>query len=165
MIPDFNTYLKESIWSNINKRSEGNLERKEDYINDLNQDELFDYIKENYEPMSQYDFDNNHSYKKNDISIPVILPAIASYSYAANLRFEKFGKIVVFGKDIEYECPEVYKLIVDNYMISEFGRFLFCISPKDGSNKIDNNFFIGFLDFLIDNVKDTDKEKLIIKKK
>ena len=32
MIPDFKTYLKESIWTNINKRSEGNLERKEDTL-------------------------------------------------------------------------------------------------------------------------------------
>ena len=30
MIPDFKTYINESIWTNINKRSEGNLEREED---------------------------------------------------------------------------------------------------------------------------------------
>ena len=41
MIPDFKTYLKESIWSNINKRSEGNLERKEDK---LSIDEMENFI-------------------------------------------------------------------------------------------------------------------------
>ena len=32
MIPDFKTYIKESVWGNISKRSEGNLEREEDKL-------------------------------------------------------------------------------------------------------------------------------------
>ena len=49
MIPDFKTYLNESIWSNINKRSEGSVSRKEDDVNNLDIDGLCEYIKGNYE--------------------------------------------------------------------------------------------------------------------
>ena len=40
MIPDFKTYIKESVWGNISKRSEGNLEREEDKLS-INEMEKF----------------------------------------------------------------------------------------------------------------------------
>ena len=36
MIPDFKTYLKESVWSDIHRRSNGTQERKEDDVNKRN---------------------------------------------------------------------------------------------------------------------------------
>ena len=50
MIPDFKTYIGESIWRNISQRSEGIKSRKEDYIENLNDKEMFEYIKQTYEP-------------------------------------------------------------------------------------------------------------------
>ena len=49
MIPNFSTYLKESVWGNISKRAEGSVSRKEDDINNLDIDELCNYIKDKYE--------------------------------------------------------------------------------------------------------------------
>ena len=159
--------IMESVWSDIHRRSNGIQVKKEDDINLLDQDGLFDYIQEHYEPLSEYCFDNDHTplYRANEIDIPYLLPYIASYAFTASLRFEKLGKVLTISKDIKDEAPDVYKLIEDNYTLSDFGHFLFCVYPKTGQNNITNSFFIGFLDFLIDNVKDTDKQELILKRK
>ena len=48
MIPDFKTYIKESIWSDIQDRSMGKTVRKEDDINLLDVDEFIEYLKKSY---------------------------------------------------------------------------------------------------------------------
>ena len=45
MIPDFKTYITESIWSDIQDRSMGKTVRKEDDINLLDVDEFIEYLK------------------------------------------------------------------------------------------------------------------------
>lgn len=51
MIPDFKTYIKESVWGDIRKRAEGNLDRKEDLVdvNSMSKDEFVSYLKDRYE--------------------------------------------------------------------------------------------------------------------
>ena len=50
MIPDFKTYLKESIWADIHKRSNGVQIRKEDdYIDKLDFNEFIQYLDDTYE--------------------------------------------------------------------------------------------------------------------
>ena len=41
MIPDFKTFIKESIWSDIQDRSSGEVMRKEDDVNHLNFNDFF----------------------------------------------------------------------------------------------------------------------------
>ena len=48
MIPDFKTFIKESIWSDIQDRSAGDTVRKEDDVNLLDKDEFYDYLKNKY---------------------------------------------------------------------------------------------------------------------
>ena len=53
MIPDFKTFIKESIWSDIQDRSAGDTVRKEDDIDNLNYEEFFTYLTEHYQPKSK----------------------------------------------------------------------------------------------------------------
>jgi hypothetical protein len=48
MIPNFNTYLKESHWSEMNRRSQGIKVRKEDDIDNLDFKEFVQYLKDTY---------------------------------------------------------------------------------------------------------------------
>ena len=48
MIPNFNTYLRESHWSEMNRRSQGIKVRKEDDIDNLNFKEFVQYLKDTY---------------------------------------------------------------------------------------------------------------------
>ena len=52
MIPDFKTFIKESIWSDIQDRSSGDTVRKEDDVNLLDRDEFYDYLKNKYNKIS-----------------------------------------------------------------------------------------------------------------
>ena len=53
MIPDFKTYIGESVWADIHKRSNGKQERKEDMLNDsCGIDEMYDYIDNHYKPIN-----------------------------------------------------------------------------------------------------------------
>ena len=57
MIPDFKTFIKESIWSDMQDRSSGEIVRKEDDIDHLNYEEFFVYLTEHYQPKSKKDID------------------------------------------------------------------------------------------------------------
>ena len=48
VIKTFNEFIEESIWSDIQKRSTGEIERKEDDVNLLDCEGLFNYIKTHY---------------------------------------------------------------------------------------------------------------------
>ena len=49
MIPNFSTYLKESVWGDIRKKSLGQEERIEDDISNYDFKEMLDYINSIYE--------------------------------------------------------------------------------------------------------------------
>ena len=53
MIPNFKTYIKESLWSDIQDRSSGETVRKEDDIDGLSYEEFFVYLTEHYKPVSR----------------------------------------------------------------------------------------------------------------
>ena len=53
MIPDFKTYIKESIWSDIQDRSSGETVRKEDDVDRFGYEEFFVYLTEHYQPKSK----------------------------------------------------------------------------------------------------------------
>ena len=55
MIPDFKTFIKESIWSDMQDRSAGETVRKEDDIDNLDYEEFFVYLTEHYQPKSKKD--------------------------------------------------------------------------------------------------------------
>ena len=53
MIPDFKTFIKESIWSDMQDRSSGEVVRKEDDIDHLDYEEFFVYLTKHYQPKSK----------------------------------------------------------------------------------------------------------------
>ena len=55
MIPNFKTFIKESIWSDMQDRSAGETVRKEDNIDHLDYEEFFVYLTEHYQPKSKKD--------------------------------------------------------------------------------------------------------------
>lgn len=49
MIPDFKTYIGESVWGDIRRRGNGSEIKQEDNINHLEFDDFFVYLKKRYE--------------------------------------------------------------------------------------------------------------------
>ena len=52
MIPKFNTYLKESVWGEMRKKSLGQEVRREDFVNTFTKDQFYEYLVDNYELIS-----------------------------------------------------------------------------------------------------------------
>ena len=158
MIPDFKTYLKESIWSNINKRSEGNLERKEDDVNNFNAWEFYDYLGKVYSKRhKEFDDETGDS---------------IMCSVAKNLRCSlceiNDNTYVSVNEDIKNERKDLFKKLCDEFEVTYMDmsksiwseESYFDIEPKDAGYPYtaDFKFYMTVLDFLSDNI--TDKNKL-----
>ena len=54
MIPDFKTYIKESIWSDMQERGTGDIIKTEDItsINNMNKDQFYDFLCDRYKQIS-----------------------------------------------------------------------------------------------------------------
>lgn len=78
MIPNFKTYIGESVWGDIRKRGNGSEIKQEDNIDNMEFADFFQYIKDNYEeciPDPQHFFEigqwlDPNTYMGN-ISIPI----------------------------------------------------------------------------------------------
>ena len=84
MIPDFKTFIKESIWSDIQDRSAGDIIRKEDKVlystlkdKDCTVDLLYKYLIQNYEVLGDEQIKlNSGGYKGktwHEVHVPITL--------------------------------------------------------------------------------------------
>jgi len=161
MIPDFKTYIKESLWSDLQDRSSGDVIRKEDDIDLLDETGLVNYMEKIYISPN----DDTH----------IICAALDHGSILASL-FDIDGRYysIVYKKistnkpeitfpvcqesDIENKLSKLYKVT----RLKQYNDQIYKIEPNDGS-KITNKFFLEVLDFIL---KEADgKYTILLKKK
>ena len=154
MIPDFKTYIKESIWSDIQDRSTGNVVRKEDDINLLEPDDFITYIEKNYSmDNSPMEIINNKA--TSTIFIP----------FCTALRGVKIGMIffdydnmdIYTHNSIQIYIPRLWKKLNTFFDLSSNHfqeHYNTSIKPKDVSRKITNSYVLEVLNFIIDNIDD-----------
>lgn len=165
MIPNFKTYINESVWGNISKRAEGTLERKEDLIDRMNNLEFLDYLKENYETKSDrsihiWDARNKQDVIKKYIFVPILHKIRGPYYH---LRIEAEGnRDITIGNSFKMYYPNLYKKLKDDFHISQNSPEYLKILPKNGCGT-SNSFFLQVIDYIIDNADD--KYEVIIEKK
>ena len=164
MIPDFKTYIKESIWSDMQDRSAGEKIRKEDDINLLDNDGLYDYINKHYKRIAPFAFITNIG---GMLSVPIIRGTVHNCVWYSP---ESEIKEVSIGDGMISQVDGLLNLLYDNFSIKEInGKHdgdeytLYWISPKDGS-KVTNKFFIDVIDFLLENIPESPNYKKSIKK-
>ena len=174
MIPDFKTYIKESIWSDIQDRSAGETVRKEDDVDNLDMDEFYDYLNDHYEALE------NTVIRKYDDLHAILVPIVS-----LELNFQRRSLNFI---EIDFDPDDVTetKIIMSLRALSEIPyideslRKAFCvvdrdknpergkhveIYPKDGgeSTIVTNTFFLEVLDFIL---KEADgKYTILLKKK
>ena len=95
MIPDFKTFIKESIWSDIQDRSTGEIIRKEDKVSystltdkECTVDLLYKYLIENYEVLGDDQIILNSGDYKGDTCYEVHIPITLS---GDNIETELWG--------------------------------------------------------------------------
>jgi hypothetical protein len=65
MIPDFKTYIKESYWSEMNRRSQGVKMRREDDVNNLDNEDFYEYLKRRYNVGDGIIYNSSSTYSIN----------------------------------------------------------------------------------------------------
>ena len=147
----------ESVWSDIHRRSNGEQFRKEDIINNFTLEELCDYLNENY----KVSFHDKFLTGEDHNGLYLYAPLVPRYGIILHIT-DNEEKHIVFNKNLEKEIPDFYNLIDSKYFITscDFNEDLKCIYQSgDTKLKVDNNFYIEVLDFLIDKYNGTKRIK------
>ena len=130
MIPDFKTFIKESIWSDMQDRSAGETVRKEDNIDHLDYVEFFTYLTEHYKPKSKKDIDKiggRTSMLATDI-IEIFIPIESIDDKPTRLQInmsKKYNSIVLIAAspDLFNKYVNLEKMLSNNYTLND-SRYL-----------------------------------------
>lgn len=144
MIPNFKTYIKESVWGDLHGRGIGELEREEDKgrINLLDKDEFFKYIKSNYEV-----FGTNSIIEYTDkrfIVIPILKEPHNGIIKKIYIDLS-FGIIVIYF----WVSKPLEKLLKSKYKISKLAGPHWIIEQEERDWNRLNEFYIDVIDTLI----------------
>ena len=163
MIPDFKTYIGESIFGNMSDKGRGETVKKEDDVNHLGEDDFISYLKTKYtiSNLSPYYSSSYENVRRNGYSITLFgddhYPSIIVY---LDIRFnaDKLQSIKINYHDPNKEFRnEVLPQLNDNFDVEDifdgFNRYLI-IKSKTG--EINNKVVIDIIDFVID-ILDNDK--------
>ena len=146
MIPDFKTYIKESLFGDMTNKGRGEVVKKEDdSINHLDRDGLYEYLINHYKTDKWYNPIQNSS-EQDFITIPVFYwHGGDAYNLCYNFEDNKINKIV-----ITHDLPQmsICSSLKKFFTITEHEISWCIITPKDGS-EINNQFCIDVLDCLI----------------
>lgn len=159
MIPDFKTYIKESVWNDIRKRGNGTDVKKEDEIEHLDRDGMYDYIYTIYEqnpdvhalPLTS-DIPGSDQY----FSLPMFIFGTALYRLAAHYTDGKISRIILFAN--KAECEDFYKLLTDNFKVYVKQNGSREITSKDDT--VSNQLLLDVIDIITLNAK----KPILIKK-
>ena len=140
--------LNESIWSDIQDRSAGDVVRKEDDVNNLELDGFFEYI------INHYKFDLNDP-DLTDGGSTIAIPFFTTTIRGGWLYYtpDENGGVYVYDSIFSY-VPKLYDKLKKNYdFVYDKPCFNYAlINPKDSNRPIDNSYFLELLNFIIDNL-------------
>ena len=157
MIKKFNEYIEESIWANINKRSEGSVSRKEDDIDLLGFKDFIEYVKSHYTVREEDEGEPNFgNIRAEDNFRHIYIPLITCGTgvYNLNVRY----------KDREEKVAEIYLdsgkyfLIVCKEFIDDLKKS-FGVEIKSRNNiitfnDVSNKTVIKIIEMVISKYKD-----------
>ena len=137
-IKSFKKFIKESIWSDIQDRSSGDTIRKEDDVNNLDLNEFYTYIKEQYKTKVEYidlDFMGGGYVLGVDITENIIL-----------FYKPKRGHIVLSWSRVKIPMP-FFDELTDRFKVENPNAMRRIITEKDGS--CTNKTFVDVIEFFL----------------
>lgn len=151
MIPKFKTFLKESVWNDLRKKSLGQEKRIENDVNLLNAQGFFEYLNDTYEVTDA----SNCIYKYQDdtITIPIFETDLGTRSTWGLVYDCKDKAIYIWEYFFQYveQDDKLFKKIKQNYK-TKHAQYdskddYIQIEPKTGESS--NMFLIEIIEFLL----------------
>jgi len=138
------------ILGDIARRDLTGNKKKEDDINHLNMENLKDYINDNYVITPYWEVIIEG---KNTIKIPMININYVGLKRLRNVSFLDYlqNKDIKIYNPAFYVVPELKTALKEKYKTKEWDDYMHIYSNND---KVDNNFFINVLDFIINELGD-----------
>ena len=156
MIPDFKTYLKESVWGDLRKKSLGQEDRIESGVDNLGPEEFYEYLNCRYRMVDDYEI--KYSDKIETIAVPIFY----GYSGCDMYTYEKNYLATLTMKREDMRDWLIEKLR-EKYNVSfeelEKDWWDVHLTPKDGdASPLPNSFIVEVIDYIIDLSPEMDKE-------
>ena len=150
MIPDFKTFIKESIWSDMQDRSAGEIVRKEDE----NMEGLKKYLETHYELIDPYKEFQMLSYNKIYTSVAICAFAYKNedgslFLFWLNLKDDNGKYTLTINKTAQKY--NIFDLLKKEYIVKDAKTWEYIIIPKN--KKTDRKFFFEVLTFILSHVE------------
>ena len=153
--------LSESVWGNLRKKSLGQETRRED-INSFQGEAFLNYLGGYYKIVRADVHEAIYLIGDKSIEILVLFTKMSGQYYhryisLCNPGTDKASVLIqsTFVSSDNYQTDENLRdLLLDNFDINLTGDEYLEVFPKDGS-KVTNEFYIEFIDFVLDNANDT----------
>ena len=154
--------LSESVWVDIHKRSNCELDRKEESIDSLDYNEFFQYLKDHYE-VCVPDPDNFYQIGQwldpntmvGNIAIAVAKGSKSNFRlrFQKNMNTNEFLPIIINLDFFKTYPREIERTFGDKYELNTHPANIFpTISPKEG--KITNSVCVDVLDKILSIVEE-----------
>ena len=173
MIPDFKTYIGESLWGSIRDRVNGDTIRKEDDIDHMNKEQFFEYLKDLYNETSSFTYYiKAYDAPFDEILVPISINDKFNSSTASYIALENPDDPK--NKCVTIDIRSYHRMFWDAEILGENFKLKTVkesykrqahikVYPKDGS-PVTNTFFIEVIDFLLEHIRDN-LSRLIKKQK
>ena len=142
-------HINESIWSDIQDRSMGKTVRKEDDINVLDCDELYDYIYSLYEQINQDSMPSKSQIVQRFtyFSIPIFKSGYKVYRIDCTFENNKISKIRLMATDADVK--DFKQSLIDNFDVTINSDGALTITAKDGT--VSNQVCMDLIKTIIEN--------------
>ena len=153
--------ITESIWSDMQDRSAGDVVRREDDVNLMSEEDFCDYLNDNY--ICKDGYRTYRIYYDSKVLHITVLKKFINVSYS--ITYDYKTNMIYLNDDIEDFVPELCQKLKNNFKVvkkivgDSYTKFI--IYPSDGS-ECTNRFFVDVINFIIDNA---DENVLLLKKK
>ena len=141
--------LSESIWSDMQDRSSGEVVRKEDDINLLDRDGLFDYIYDVYKQiaMNPLPLKSYTSPTRTYFSIPIFRTSNIVYRLTCTFDNDKISNITLMA--IDTDVKDFKQALIDNFNVKTRDNGSLTITAKDGT--VSNQVCMDLIKTIVEN--------------
>lgn len=142
MIPDFKTYIGESVWGKVLDRGAGETIRKEDDVNHMDFDTFADYIKDKYSEKGDWFSIGESSDKK---SRHIEIDIISGIDLSFHMFDGEINTILIQNNSNKYvDVPGLKKI----FNVNILGSSTFSVVEKNWTKS--NNTFVKLIEFFLE---------------
>ena len=166
MIPDFKTYLNESVWGDLRKKSLGQEVRTEEDVNLMDMEGFKNYLYDRYTyPEPDYEYVKISDLEPEELFV-VFTGPIFKFGSRWALYIDYKRNIVTFNdiksiKDTHKELPQLFEKLNSRYKLERKKNDRFTTYIVEPDKKATNSFFLEVIDFIVD----MNDENIILKRK